>query len=78
MRIQERLSELSLDVKGKLNSWMEGGREQWGLLHGMELLLEQLGQAVPNLQNPQEICGSTGSPQEKLVRVSRLLIAQNP
>ena len=69
-RIRERLSESSQDVKGKLNSWMEGGLEHMGLMQGVKMMLEELAQALPNLQNPHEITASTGSPREKLVRVN--------
>ena len=69
-RIQERLSEFSLDVKGKLNSWMEGGLEHSGLVQGVKLMLEKLDQARPSLQNPRELTGGTGSPRETLIRVN--------
>ena len=71
-RIQERLSEASLDVKGKVNSWMEGGLEHSGLVQGVKLMLEKLNKlsrTYDNWDNAKEIISTSGSPREQLVRV---------
>ena len=71
-RIQERLSEASLDVKGKVNSWMEGGLEHSGLVQGVKLMLEKLSKlsrTYDNWDNAKEIISTSGSPREQLIRV---------
>ena len=66
-RLQQRLKEAGLDVKGKLSSWMEGGADHAGLIKSLSLLIDKM-------QNMTlELPDFASSPRDKLIEVGYLL-----
>ena len=65
-RLQQRLKEAGLDVKGKLSSWMEGGADHAGLIKGLSLLIDKM-QSIT-----LELPDVASSPRDKLIEVGCL------
>ena len=71
--IEEKLAEAGNEIKGKLDSWLEGGFEHLGLVQGVEHLLDRIDETKQSADDVRDVISKIGSPRDVILRVTHAL-----